>query len=465
MDSLSHAATRFAEIAWGPWLLVLLLGGGLYFLVLSRFMPFLRLGEAIDLLRGRHDRKDAGGELTHFQALASALAGTIGMGNIAGVALAIVVGGPGAVFWMWITAVLGIATKFFTGTLAVMYRGQDDLGNVRGGPMYIIDQALPAWCRPLSILFACAGMIGALPLFQANQLTQVLREVVAVPLEMAPTTEAEVLWFNASAGLVIAAITAVVVLGGLQRIARTAALVVPTMTLLYCGSAAVVVALNLPEVPRVLALIVTDAFTGNAAAGGILGAVMAEGIKRGAYSNEAGIGTETLAHGAARTPEPVREGLVAMVGPIIDTLFVCSATAFVILVTDSWQAGAANGVTLTAAAFGAALGPAGYVIVPLCVVAFSVTTILTYSFYGITCFAYLFGARNAIAYNIFFVVSTALAAVVTLEVAIGIIDGCYALMAIPTMTAAIWLAPRVMREAQRYWQQTPESSPVPIPPE
>lgn len=442
-------AVAFSALAWGPWLLVLLLGGGAFFLAYSRLLPFRFLGHAWALLRGKHDHPHDPGQISHFQALSSALAGTIGMGNIAGVAVAISIGGPGAIFWMWVTAVLGIATKFFTCTLAVMYRGVDTRGELQGGPMYVIREALPPRVRFLAYWFAIVGLVGCLPAFQTNQLVQIMRDVVFIPQGWI-AADGDYLRFNLASGIVIASLVALVVYGGLFRIANVASKVVPAMTLLYTGAALVIVVLNIEQVPSLLWLIVSDAFTGEAAAGGVIAAVVSTGVQRGAFSNEAGIGTEALAHGAAKTTEPVREGLVAMVGPIIDTLIVCTATALVILSSGAWQSTEANGVTLTALSFGELLGPVGQLVLIVCVVAFAVTTMLSYSYYGTKCFGFLFGAQRQHYYNHIYVGLIVVAAVVSLETAIGIIDGSFALMAIPTMVSSLWLAPKVMAAARRY---------------
>lgn len=446
---MQDVAVAFSALAWGPWLLVLLLGGGAFFLAYSRLLPFRFLGHAWALLRGKHDHPHDPGQISHFQALSSALAGTIGMGNIAGVAVAISIGGPGAIFWMWVTAVLGIATKFFTCTLAVMYRGVDTRGELQGGPMYVIREALPPRVRFLAYWFAIVGLVGCLPAFQTNQLVQIMRDVVFIPQGWI-AADGDYLRFNLASGIVIASLVALVVYGGLFRIANVASKVVPAMTLLYIGAALVIVVLNIEQVPSLLWLIVSDAFTGEAAAGGVIAAVVSTGVQRGAFSNEAGIGTEALAHGAAKTTEPVREGLVAMVGPIIDTLIVCTATALVILSSGAWQSTEANGVTLTALSFGELLGPVGQLVLIVCVVAFAVTTMLSYSYYGTKCFGFLFGAQRQHYYNHIYVGLIVVAAVVSLETAIGIIDGSFALMAIPTMVSSLWLAPKVMAAARRY---------------
>ncbi|MCZ6871393.1 MAG: alanine/glycine:cation symporter family protein [Gammaproteobacteria bacterium] len=449
MEQMQDFAVAFSALAWGPWLLVLLLGGGAFFLAYSRLLPFRFLGHAWSLLRGRHDHPHDPGQISHFQALSSALAGTIGMGNIAGVAVAISIGGPGAIFWMWVTAVLGIATKFFTCTLAVMFRGVDTRGEIQGGPMYVIREALPPRVRFLAYWFAIVGLVGCLPAFQTNQLVQIMRDVVFIPQGWI-AADGDYLRFNLASGIVVASIVALVVYGGLFRIANVASKVVPAMTLLYIVAALVIVVLNIEQVPSLLWLIVRDAFTGEAAAGGVIAAVVSTGVQRGAFSNEAGIGTEALAHGAAKTTEPVREGLVAMVGPIIDTLIVCTATALVILTSGAWQSTEANGVTLTALSFGELLGPVGQLVLIVCVVAFALTTMLSYAYYGTKCFGFLFGAERQHYYNHVYVGLIVVAAVVSLETAIGIIDGSFALMAIPTMVSSLWLAPKVMAAARRY---------------
>lgn len=449
MTSIENAMITFGNLAWGPWLLVLLLGGGFYFILLSRFAPFRYLGHSFALLSGKYDKKEGPGEITHFQALSSALAGTIGMGNIGGVAVAIGVGGPGAIFWMWMTAVLGIATKFFTCTLAVMYRGKDSEGNVQGGPMYVITEGLGQRFRPLAVFFCIAGVIGCLPLFQTNQLVQTVREVIF--LEQGWINSEQTNLFNFVAGVILAAIVAVVIFGGLHRIARVVSKIVPAMSLVYVLAAFYILIINYEVVPQYLGLIVTDAFTGMAAAGGAIGTVIATGVRRGAFSNEAGIGTEAMAHGAARTNEPVREGLVAMLGPVIDTLVICTATALLILMTGAWQMPNVDGVTMTNAAFESALPGFGSYLLIICIFFFGVTTIFSYSYYGAKCLGFLIGAERKHYYNYIIVVMTVVASMLSLDAMIGLVDGAFALMAIPTMTSAILLAPRVMEAARTYF--------------
>ncbi|MEM7100459.1 MAG: alanine/glycine:cation symporter family protein [Pseudomonadota bacterium] len=450
MELITTITTRFAEIAWGPWLLILLVGGGLGFLIYSGFTPFRYLGHAVDLLRGKYDNPDDPGHINHAKALSSALAGTIGMGNIAGVALAISIGGPGSIFWMWVTAVLGIATKFFTCSLAVMYRGKDSAGDVQGGPMYVIREGLPRRYHFLAYWFAGFGIIASLPALQSNQLIQIFRDLVFVEYGVISSTD-DAFYLNLGLGIGLALITAGVVFGGLQRIAKVASAAVPSMSILYMGAALFALLVNIDQVPAAFALILADAFTGEAAASGGLLTMILYGIQRGAFSNEAGIGTESLAHGAAKTKEPIREGLVAMTGPIIDTLLICTTTALMILVSGVWTTETSEGVTLTAAAFATLLGPTGTIVVFVCVLIFASTTIFTYSFYGTQCTNFLFGAHRAQYYNWAHVSFILLFAVISIEAAVSLIDGCFAFMAVPTMVSAFLLAPRVKEAAAEYF--------------
>ncbi|MBT5873626.1 MAG: alanine:cation symporter family protein [Candidatus Latescibacteria bacterium] len=447
MEPVEQFIVDFADIAWS-YLLYLLILGGLFLLLYSRFIPFRYFKHSIDIIRGKFDDPDEPGDITHFQALVSALAATIGMGNISGVAIAITVGGPGAVFWMWLSAVLGIATKFFTCSLSIMYRGQDSLGHTQGGPMYVVVEGLGKAWKPLASFFCIVGVIGCLPLLQVNQLVQVIRDVIFVPMGVADASSH--FWFDFFAGIVLVMLVGTVIFGGISRIADVSSRVVPAMVILYMACALWVIIVNLSEVPQYLALIVSDAFTGDAAAGGLVGVVIATGVRRAAFSNEAGIGTESMAHGAAKTREPVREGLVAMMEPVIDTLIVCTCTALVILMTGVWQTSSDSGVTLTATAFESAMPGFGSYLLIICVIFFSTSTIFTYSYYGTKCLGFLIGAERQGLYNVFYVACIIVASVVSLDSAVALIDGMYALMAIPTMVSTLLLAPRVMRSLRDY---------------
>ena len=448
MPYLEKLASEFASFMWGYPLLILMMGGGVFFTVYSRFTPFRFFRHGVKILLGQYDNPQDPGDLTHFQALSTALASTVGMGNISGVAVAISMGGPGALFWMWISAFVGMSTKFFTCTLSIMFRGKDDRGDVQGGPMYVIETALGRKFKALAILFSTAGLIGCLPLFQANQLTQIIRDEIW--MKNGWFTDA-VLTGNLMVGIPVAGLVAFVIFGGIKRIGYVASRLVPLMVSLYLLAGIFIVITNLAHIPDLLALIFSDAFSGKAAAGGVIGSVIITGVRRASFSNEAGLGTEAMAHGAAKTREPVREGLVAMLGPFIDTIVVCSITGIVILLSGLWQGDETSGVTLTTMAFSQELGSMGKLLLLICVFIFSLTTMFGQSYYGSKCTGYLFGTRWQQKYNLFYVIAVIFGAVVSLNVVINIIDGVYALMAIPTMVSALLLSPQVMNEAKRYF--------------
>lgn len=434
---------------WGTPLVVLLCGGGIYFMIYSRMTPYRYFGHAINILRGKYDDPDDPGDINHFEALSSALAATIGLGNISGVAVAIAAGGPGAVFWMWMSALVGIATKFFTCTLSIMYRGKDSNGDIQGGTMYMIVEGLGKKWKPLAALFAVAGMFGALPVFQANQLNQAIRDVILVPNGLADPNNH--FTTDLITGVVILLVVGTVIFGGIKRIGKVASKMVPAMVVLYVSCVLVILGIHFDVLGEYLLLIVTDAFTADAAMGGAVGALIILGVRRAAFSNEAGIGTATLAHGAAKTKEPVREGLVAMLGPFIDTIVVCTMTALAILVTDVWRTGDENGITLTAAAFEEALGPIGIYLLMISVTIFAASSLFTYSYYGTKCLGFLAGAKRQKWYNLFYVTSILLGATASISAIINLIDGMYAVMAIPTMVCALLLSPKVMEAAKDYF--------------
>ena len=451
MAKLDGFIAEFASFVWGLPLLILLTGGGLYLLIYSKFLPFRYLRHSVEVLRGKYDNPEDPGEINHFKALSTALASTIGMGNIAGVAVAIAIGGPGAMFWLWVSAVIGMATKFFTNTLAVMYRGRDTKGELQGGPMYFITEGLGKKWWALAAFFSVAGLIGALPVFNVNQLTQAINYILLTPngVEVDFTS-------NLIVGLILAAITAVVIFGGLERISNTVSRLVPAMVALYFLSVLIILIVNFEVVPQYFTLIFTDAFAaknygGDPFLGGVIGGLIILGIRRGAFSNEAGIGTAPMAHGAAKTTEPVREGLVAMLGPAIDTLIVCSLTGMAILVTGVWKTTDVNGVSLTAAAFNASIPVYGNYLLLVCIAIFSISSLFSYSYYGTKCLSFLLGAEKKHYYNYFYVLSILVGATTSLSMMINLIDGFFALMAIPTMTATLIMAPRVMKEAKKYF--------------
>jgi len=453
LQQIDLLLNELASFVWGLPLVVLLIGGGSYLLISARFLPFQYLKHAIQITAGKYDDENAPGEISHFQALTTALSATIGMGNIAGVAVAISIGGPGAIFWMWVSGIVGMCTKFFTSTLAIMYRGKDSAGKVQGGPMYFIIEGLGKPWKPLAIFFSLAGLIGALPVFNVNQLTQAIRDVLLIPNNLHYGFRSDLI-----IGVSLATITAIVILGGLKRISKTTEKLVPAMVLLYFVSVLSILLLNVEELPKYIYLIFTDAFAasyfkGDAMFGGLLGGLILLGIRRGAFSNEAGIGTAPLAHGAAKTNEPIREGLVAMLGPAIDTLIICTLTALAILVTGVWQSTTDNGVSLTANAFSSSFGVLGNYILLLCIAVFSISSLFSYAYYGTKCMSFLIGDRYKNWYNYLYIGSIIVGATTSLSAMLNLIDTAFALMAIPTMTATLLLSPKVVKAAKIYFRK------------
>ena len=534
---------------WGFPLLYLLIGGGLYFTIYSRFVPFFYLRHSIQILRGKYNNANDPGEINHFQALCSALSGTVGMGNITGVAVAIVQGGPGALFWMWICALLGMATKFFTCSLAVMYRGTDQTGQVQGGPMYFITEGLGKKWKPLAMAFCFFGLFGCLPMFQSNQLTAIVSEMFFKPNDwFVDSSQNVTLTGQGLFGLLLAIFVGVVILGGIQRIGKVAATLVPFMVILYGGCALIIIIMHASQIPEAFRLIITDAFTGQAVTGGVLGSVISIGVRRAAFSNEAGMGTEAMAHGAAKTKEPIREGLVAMLGPMIDTLIVCTITGLVIINTGVWEKGVTinrisklnnaieqyvieknissvitndliesiitnkefnnkkfyvspvnkidawgkrieikndinsseyklilfssgpdktlntpddltneispnsySGVMLTEKAYRMISSSLGPYLLLICVLCFSFSSMIGFSYYVTKCGMFLFGIKARIPLIIFYLIGIIISAIVDLKYLIYFLDIMFGLMAVPTIISTIILSPRVMKEAREYF--------------
>ncbi|HVS14083.1 MAG TPA: amino acid carrier protein [Thermoanaerobaculia bacterium] len=440
MEALDRWLQAAVDLAWGMPLVVLLIGGGLVLTVMSRMLPLTQGKHAIQILLGRYDNPDDPGQISHFQALSTALAATIGVGNIGGVAIAITQGGPGAVFWMWVAAAVGMTTKYFDCTLSQLYRKRDEKGVVQGGPMYTIEVGLGKRWKPLAWMFAGFGMIGCLPMFQTNQMAEILDGVYGIP--------------GWATGLGCTVLVALVAFGGVERIGAVTSKLVPAMCLVYLLMGLVVLVVNLEAVPAMFVHIFSEAFTGHAAGGGAAGVAFAQmvqiGVKRAAFSNEAGIGTAALAHGAAKTTEPVREGLVAMIGPFIDTIVVCSITALVILTSTDAGAGDVEGVSLTAHAFSSSLGAWADDLLVVVVVLFAVSTMISYSYYGKKCYAYLFGAERAEAYNYLYLIGLFTGSVWTAAMVINLIDVTFAMMAVPNMIATLILAPKVMEATKDY---------------
>ena len=451
MDLINNFFANLSNFLWGNFGVAnLVIGGGIFFLFYSKLTPFRYFKHAFDILLGKYDDPDDKGQISHFQALSTALSSTVGIGNIAGVAVAISLGGPGALFWMWVSAIVGMATKFFTCSLSIMFRGYDSDGELQGGPMYVIEQGMGKKFKFLSYWFSIAGLVGCLSLLQVNQLTQILSDQLtkvnpeigtAIPLDL-------------TIGIIIALTVSVVIFGGLKRIADVASKVVPFMVLIYLSAGLFIVFSNLSLVPSIFNLIITSAFNGSSVAGGFVGTavVISQGFRRAAFSNEAGMGTEVMAIGASKNNEPIRSGLVAMIGPLIDTIIVCTITGIVILLSGDWMSGEFSGVTLTQKSFANHLGIVGDFILIFSVATFTLSTMFGYSYYGCKCASYLFGAGSKFYYRIFYVMSLVLGSVLSLDLAVNIVDAMFALMAFPTMISAIYLSPHIKKEAKKYFQ-------------
>jgi len=453
-----------SDIATGVWtpILFLLILGGVFFFFYSGFIHYKYFFHTIAILRGKFHNPNDPGQISPYEALSTAMASTVGMGNIAGVAAAISIGGPGALFWMWVTAFVGMSTNFFTSTLSVMYRGKDSGGVIQGGPMYVIREALGKAWQPLSILFCLCAMVGCLGIFQANQLTQAIIDIGFSESAFRSSSFSffgfEISSMKFIIGNVLMTISGIVILGGIQRIGSWAGKMVPLMVVIYFFCVLAILIINISKVPYYLMMIVTEAFTanhyhGNPALGGMLGGLIVAGVRRASFSNEAGIGTAPMALGASQSTEPIREGMVSMISPAIDTLVVCTLTALAILVTGVWETKGVSGVTLTANAFQIALPGVGKYLLLLCAFFFAITSLFSYSYYGSKALAFLVGVKASKYYNYFYLITIVVGAVSSLTDVMNVIDVAYALMAIPTMLSGFALAPKVMKEAKSYFKR------------
>ncbi len=461
---MSELISTIATGVWTPILFLLILGG-IYFFFYSGFIHYKHFFHSIAILKGKFHNPNDPGQISPYEALSTALASTVGMGNIAGVAAAISIGGPGALFWMWVTAFVGMSTNFFTSTLSVMYRGKDSAGTIQGGPMYVIREALGKPFYPLAVLFCLCAMIGCLPIFQANQLTQAIIDIGFSSFDFKSSTfnflgfEINTLKFIIGAILMI--ISAIVIIGGIQRIGSWAGKMVPLMIVIYFFSVIAILVVNITEVPHYLWMIITDAFTathfhGDPLLGGVVGGLIVAGVRRASFSNEAGIGTAPMALGASQSTEPIREGLVSMLSPAIDTLLVCTLTALAILVTGVWQTSGASGVTLTATAFQTSLPGVGKYLLLTCAFFFAITSLFSYSYYGNKALSFLIGVKAGRYYDYFYLSTIIFGAVASMTDVMNVIDVAYALMAIPTMVSGFILAPKVLAEAKSYFRRMKE---------
>ena len=444
---IEEISTIVVDYLWGPILVTILVGAGIYLLALSRLKIISRLTMGFRLISGRynHDNDDnALGQISYFKALCNALSSTIGLGNIAGVAVAISQGGAGAIFWMWMAAILGMNTTFFECTLAVMFRGRDYRGEVQGGPMYYIS-ALPKKLHFLGWIFALCGLFGTLALFNVNQLTAFTNEHYGMPPWMM--------------GGFAALLTAYVLNGGLSRLVKFTSTLVPVMCVIYVISCLVILTFNFDKIPGIFLSIFDQAFSGRAAWGGVTGLTVAQviqiGFKRASFSNEAGVGTVPMAHSNAKTSEPVAEGLVAMIGPLLDTLIVCTLTALTILSTLSLEEiHDSSGVLITMSAFQKALPLSGHYILGLSIFLFSFTSILGMSNYNQKCWNFLFkGILSQKIFICFYCGSILMGALSPMGIMINFLDIFFALMCVPNLIAVVILAPKVVRAMDKYFKR------------
>jgi len=442
MDNLETWTGTFVGTVWGLPLVGLLVGAGIVFTLFFGFPQLTMFKHAIDIVRGKYDNPDDEGEISHFQALTTALSATVGLGNIAGVAVAVAAGGPGAVFWLWVAGFIGMTTKFTEVTLALNYRDKLSSGEVHGGPMYVIKNGLPksfgflAW---LYSFFVILSSFGAGNMFQSNQMASIINRTTGLPE-----------WI---AGIVFAVLAFVVLVGGIKRIANVTDKLVPAMVVLYVGGALYVVLYNFSNIPNMFALIIDSAFNGTAAAGAFSGVVVREvivqGIRRATFSSEAGMGSAAMAHAAAKST-PIQEGVVALLEPFIDTIVVCTITALAILSSDVWMTSEAAGVDLTAAAFSSAMGPLGAWIVTITVTMFAFSTLISWSYYGEQGVTYVFGEKLIKPYRVVFCIFVFLGTIANLPIVLNISDGVYGLLAIPNMIACFMLLPKVREILRDY---------------
>ena len=454
MEQLNNFFAAASGYVWGVPLLILLVGTGILLTVRLRGIQVTMLGHALRETFAR-SRENEMGDISHFKALMIALAATIGTGNIIGVATAISVGGPGALFWMWVTAAVGMATKYGEGVLAVKYRVVDENGEMAGGPMYYLERGLgQKWLGVLFALFGAIASFGIGNMVQANAVSGNLKEALGIdPL---------------LTGVVLAVCTAAVIIGGVKKIGNVAAVMVPVMAVVYvCGCLTILVRFA-GEVPGAFALVFSDAFTGTAATGGFIGATVMlaiqKGVSRGVFSNESGLGSAPIAAAAAKTNEPCQQALVSMTGTFIDTIIVCTMTGLVLIVTGAWHSGT-EVAALTKSAFDIGLpGNAGGFIVSFGIIFFAYSTILGWAYYGEKCMEYLAGVRAVLPYRLIYSVSVAVGATVKLDLVWNFADVMNGLMAIPNLIGLVGLSGVIVAETNRFLKETGGTGREPVTP-
>lgn len=444
LDKLGQYLTGIADTVCGYPLFITLIGGGLLLFFGSGMVSLRRLPDALHVLR-RKQSTSSSGEISSVQALLSVVAATVGMGNIAGVAIALVMGGPGAIFWMWVSAIVGMSTKYHEGVLAIRYRSFDNAGRPYGGTMHIIRNGLSKRWWPMARFFAVAGMFGTLCIMNANQLTE-----AAVSTVGSLTQVNSPLHLKLVIGFAIAAVVTVVVVGGVRRIATVASVLVPFMVGAYFVMVLYIILTHLPAVPGVFVSIFSEAFSLKAGWGALAGVAII-GARRAALVNDAGVGTASIMHGTSANREPVREGLVAMLGPAIDSGFVCTLTAVAILLCgDISNVEGVKGLSVAMDAFDSAIPGGRYMLMGI-VTCFAMSSMFSYSFYGRRCAHYLFGEKGERGYTAFFISTLVVFSVISLDAAVGLCDLFYACMAFPTMITLILLRGKVRELTRSYF--------------
>ncbi len=450
LSTVDAVVGKIGAFAWGPPMLILLVGTGFWLTFSLRGLQFTKLGHALYLaLIKRKEDTDQPGDITHFQALMTALSATVGTGNIAGVATAIAVGGPGALFWMWLTGLVGMATKYSEAVLAVKYRVTDEKGEMNGGPMYYISRGLNMpWLGTIFAVFASIAAFGIGNMVQSNSVADAVEATYHIP--------------TAVTGLVLMITTALVIIGGIKKIGQVTELLVPFMIVFYIVGASYIIIADIANVPAALALIINQAFHPTAAAGGFVGATVMMsirmGVARGVFSNESGLGSAPIAAAAAQTKSPISQALVSMTQTFIDTIVVCTMTGLVLILTGLWNDGR-TGAELTTVAFSAGM-PLGSHVVTIGIILFAYSTILGWCYYGEKSIEYLFGLKAVMPYRIVYIMFVGLGSVAKLSLVWNISDALNGLMAIPNLIALLFLTPVIVAETKKYFETQKTGQPV-----
>lgn len=446
---IEHFLSTVVDYVWGlPTIFLLVLSGILLSIILGGLMGGIQrkaFFHGVQVIRGKYDQKDDPGQISHFQALMTALSATIGLGNIGIVAIIIKFGGPGAVFWMIVAGIIGMATKYAESTLAILFRKIDSDGVVRGGPMYYIEYGLGKKFKPMAKFYALSiaiGSFGIANMFQTNQSAVILNQSFGIP--------------HIATGLVMMILGGVVIIGGITRIAKVTSVLVPFMAVTYVIGCIIVIGFHYEKLPHLFYTILTSAFSDTGIAGGAVATMhmaVIQGVKRACFSNEAGLGSAAIAHSAAATTEPVREGVVALLGPFIDTVTICSLTALVILTTGVWETSSLVGVPLTAEAFDSVISGFGHFFIPIAATLFAFSTLVSWSYYGEIAIYYLFGKKGVLPFKIVFCIVALLGSVWKIQAVLDFSDIMTGMMVFPNLIAIWLLLPHLKKHTKRYFKK------------